>query len=467
MDHHSMSHVFSELLPTDFQILSSIASSEQVAPGTTIISQGTENPGLLFVQQGKVSVQVTNRGHRKELTRCSAPNVFGEMSLLTNNATNADVIASSSVELMRMPAQALHKTFDAHPGLMTRLYKSLASKVVERLSESKSRSPLHRDSDLLQGMENSWKQVLTDIQNIKFSPLVRNYVNRYEEVGQRDAYLWRWAIRGLELTQLSIVPQELSAEVADTKLLAVILNVLLDDLADHRGCEKSLEAALAMIWSGDNTIPLTVSEEDKPYFQLILDLWRTIRQRCQRLPGWGTYRMLLDFDYHQVFSAMRYGLLLHHHPALLNPSEHELYPPHNMNMMVFGCLDLMSVSDFPKGELSSLREVLWKAQSMGQLSNMIVTWEREVPDRDFSSRIFAIALSQGLFHPSELQTLEPSTIVSKVREAGLEEQLFIQWNSLSQSIRAFSHRLPSIDLDHTLEGLHVLLGMTLASRYRL
>lgn len=467
MNNDSMSYVFSDLLPTDLQILSSIASCEQAKPGTTLISQGTQNPGLLFVQEGNVSVQVTSRGFRKELVRCSGPNIFGEMSLLTNNATNADVIASSSVELMRMPAQALQNTFVTHPGLMTRLYKSLASKVVERLSESKTRSFPTQGAGFLQDMEETWKEVLTDIQQISFSPFIRRYVERYEEVGERDAYLWRWAIRGLELTQLSIVPDELAGEIGDTKLLAVILNVLLDDLADERGSEELLEAALAMIGSQSDTLPPIVPAEDRAYFQLILDLWQDIRKRCESLPGWSTFRMLLDFDYRQVFSAMRYGLLLHHHPALLNPSEHELYPPHNMNMMVFGCLDLMSIPNFPADELGSLREVLWKAQSMGQLSNMIVTWEREVPDRDFSSRIFALALSQGLFHPSELQTLKPETIISTVREAGIEEQLFSQWENLSQSIRAFSHRLPSIDLDQLLDGLHVLLGMTLASRYRL
>ena len=83
--------------------------------------------------------------------------------------------------------------------------------------------------------------------------------------------------------------------------------------------------------------------------------------------------MFFDFGYRQVFIVMEYGLLLHDHPALLNPSEHELYPPHNRNIMVFESIDLMSVDEFSTNELGSLREVLWKTRSLGQSFNMNVS----------------------------------------------------------------------------------------------
>ena len=464
----SVFHELPELLPTDHQILLSIASEEQRKPeGSVLISQGTENPGLLLLKEGTVSIRFSERGHSRELAKQDGPEVFGEMSLLTGNRANADVIACSDVRVVCLSVSSLKTMFSAHPGLMTRLYKSLVRKVVERLSQNKTDLHSSQNAALMEEMKETWAKSLIEIQNIGFTPLVHEYVKRYEEVGDRDDFLWRWAIRGLELTQLSMVPVERASELGETKLLAVILNVLLDDLADNRGSEELLEMALSLLWSSHEELPATVPEEERAYMQLIVDLWRLICSRCASLPGWEDYRMLFHFDYRQVFSAMRYGLLLHHHPALLNPSEHELYPPHNMNMMVFGSIDLMSVAEFPTNELGSLREVLWKAQSMGQLSNMIVTWEREVPDRDFSSRIFALALSQVLFQPSELQTLAPEVIISRIREAGIEELLFSQWLQLSESILTFAPRLPSIDLHQLLEGLQVLLGMTLASRYRL
>lgn len=302
---------------------------------------------------------------------------------------------------------------------------------------------------------------------IEFTPIVRDYIERYERVGRRDAYLWRWAVRGLELTQLSLVPRERAESLADTKLLAVILNVLVDDLADERGSEPLLSAALSIPFSAPGAPPPEVPEELRAYFELIADLWGELERRCRALPGYADYRMLLEFDFRQVFNAMRYGLLLHWQPGLANPAEHELYPPHNMNMVVFGTMDLMAGSGLDAGEIGPLRGMLWRAQCMGQLSNMLVTWEREVPSRDFSSRVFALALAEGVVSADELLRLPCSAIVERIRGSNIEQRLLEQWLGLEAELRAVMDRLPSLDTQRYIEGLRSLLGMTLASRYHL
>jgi hypothetical protein len=177
--------------------------------------------------------------------------------------------------------------------------------------------------------------------------------------------------------------------------------------------------------------------------------------------------LLFEFDYRQVMTAMRYGLLVKLLPALLNPAEHELYPPHNMNMMVFSTMDLMAAPPVAAVELGALREVAWHAQSMGQLSNMIVTWEREIHKRDFSSRVFAIALSRGVLSPDELATLPPDAIAGRVRDAGIEAALIAQWYDLRDRIRCRAAKLPSVNVGELLRGLESLLGLTLAARHRL
>jgi len=308
---------------------------------------------------------------------------------------------------------------------------------------------------------------LAEVHTIRLSPFVQSFVDRYEQVDKRDAFLWKWAYRGIDLTTLSTVPASLRASTRDTKLLAVILNVLLDDLADHRGSETLLEAALAIPFAAPSTPVPEVPESDRAYFALIADLWHTIEAQCRELPAWERHRLLFSFDYRQVFSAMRYGLLLKLRPALLNPTEHELYPPHNMNMMVFATIDLMCGDTPPAAELGPLRELAWNAQSMGQLSNMIVTWEREIAARDFSSRIFARALSGGVLSADDLASLPPDEIAARVREAGLEQDLIDEWNARRARVHNLASRLPSIDVPALLDGLDALLGMTLASRHRL
>jgi hypothetical protein len=66
--------------------------------------------------------------------------------------------------------------------------------------------------------------------------VVEEAIERYERVGDaRRAFLWRWAWHGIRNTQLSVVPEPWRDHVDATKLLAVVVNVLFDDLADIPG----------------------------------------------------------------------------------------------------------------------------------------------------------------------------------------------------------------------------------------
>lgn len=454
--------------------LRALGERRTLSAGESLISHGQPPPGLFLVRSGRVAVHVEEQGHRVFVGHLGPEACVGEMSLLSGAPTTADVICDAPCVVDQVSKERLDAALTADPTFAARLHRWLGELIAWRLTRGARHAQESSDTvahlvgraDALwaDAIRTSWGNALSGVHRIRFTQLVADCVERYEAVADRDAFLWRWAVRGLELTQLSLVPSEHEAHVADTKLLAVILNVLLDDLADERASERLLEAALGMLHAPVVAPLPAVPEEDRAYFQLIRDLWATIRARCASLLGWSTYRRLLDFDYRQVFSAMRYGLLLHHQPELLNVSEHELYPPHNMNMMVFGTLDLMASHTLPKGELGPLREVLWRAQSMGQISNMLVTWEREIPDRDFSSRIFAIAMSDGVFAPGDLHRLDPEAIATRVREAGIEARLLRQWRLLEEELRELGRKVPSVDVERYLEGLHALLGMTLASR---
>jgi hypothetical protein len=98
---------------------------------------------------------------------------------------------------------------------------------------------------------------------------------------------------------------------------------------------------------------------------------------------------------------------------------------------------------------------------------MIFTWEREIYDREFSSRIFAIALSRGVLSPDELATLPPEAIAQRVRDAGIEADLLAQWSELRDRIRPRAAKLPSVNVAELLRGLETLLGLTLAARHHL
>jgi hypothetical protein len=143
------------------------------------------------------------------------------------------------------------------------------------------------------------------IRTVEFSPLVADFIARYEAVAHRDAFLWRWAHVGIELTTLPSAMASLRGFNRDSKLLAVILNVLLDDLADRDGVGVGdrLDAALDLVEGrGADT------ELDDPYLTLIGDLWRELDARAKVLPGYADHAALLSFDQRQVVGAgVRYA----------------------------------------------------------------------------------------------------------------------------------------------------------------
>jgi hypothetical protein len=71
--------------------------------------------------------------------------------------------------------------------------------------------------------------------------------------------------------RLPVVPAEWKEHLLSTKLLAIILNVLLDDLADQRGSETLLETAMSIPFhpQGRDAPAPRVPEEERRYFALM------------------------------------------------------------------------------------------------------------------------------------------------------------------------------------------------------
>ncbi|WP_257462716.1 hypothetical protein [Archangium lipolyticum] len=335
--------------------------------------------------------------------------------------------------------------------------------ISERLSERNTRLFAQESSAV--DYAAAWTDTLDSLRSIQLPPLVERYIAAYEEVGHRGAFLWRWCWRGVEETSLPLVPAEWKEHLLTTKLLAIILNVLLDDLADQRGSETLLETALSIPFhpQGRAAPAPDVPPEERRYFALIAELWHVLEERVRELPHHGVYRELYVFDYRQVFNSMRYSVLTRNRPALHNLAENRAYSPHNMNMMVFATLDLMAAPVDP-AELGTIREAVWYAQSMGQLANMTATWRREVAARDFASRVFVQALDAGVVTAEQLQMLPPEDITASIESSGMEERLLAEWREQRQRLDVLMGRVRSFDMAHLVRGVDTLLGMHLAAR---
>ena len=74
---------------------------------------------------------------------------------------------------------------------------------------------------------------IADVMTIKLSDDMQPWVEGYAKVGHRNPFLWNWCRRGVEVTMLSCVDPALSDAVCNTRVLGIMLDVLLDDIADH------------------------------------------------------------------------------------------------------------------------------------------------------------------------------------------------------------------------------------------
>ncbi|MGE5193165.1 MAG: hypothetical protein ACM3U2_11775, partial [Deltaproteobacteria bacterium] len=296
------------------------------------------------------------------------------------------------------------------------------------------------------------------------SPAVEAWVRTYSAVGNRSRYLWKWCLHGVELTMLPGVRPELVAHVNDTKLLSIVLCVVFDDVADQHGNGRLLQTMLHVTREG--TMPdvegLTLREA------LVADvtwrLWRDYRGRIETYPFHSMFAELLHYDLTQFFNTMRYSQLLNGQLPLLNLAEHDLYTSHNMQMISFSTLDLMCSAGFEMDDLGKLREAMWHAQCMGRIGNLLSTWRREISDRDFTSGVFARAVSRGDLTIEQLLQGDAGQIEAAILQGEHELYFYRRWLHHRERLRTRARQIRSIDLTTTMDGHDRFFLMHLGSR---
>jgi hypothetical protein len=298
----------------------------------------------------------------------------------------------------------------------------------------------------------------------QLNPDLMQWVDGYAHVGHRNLYLWKWVRQGVEVTTLSSVDPELFDFACDTKVMGVVLDVLLDDIADRRGDPRLLEQLLNVPFDAQRGQLTGVSAEDRAYAEYTLDLWQEIKRRTRLLPFFDRFATIWRYDYLQLFNGMRYSHMINEDPALLNAAEHDLYSPHNMHIIVSSTVDLMSSPDFDRAELGRLRDAIWHAQFMGRIGNLVTTWERELGDGDYTSGVYARALGEGDVTLAMLQSQDSEAIAQAIRAGGHEDYYLARWAALRQRLVELAPRIHTVDLNRLLTGYERLIRLHLGSR---
>lgn len=341
--------------------------------------------------------------------------------------------------------------------------KGLAARIESVLNDAKAGARLGNDPALPAISPEIAQRFMAEIRSIPLSEAVEEARRGYEKVGKRNTFLWKWVRRGLEITTLSCVRGDLKDFLCDTKLLGVILDVLLDDVADARADTEFLENLIA-ITEGKPVPGHQIPAGDRDYYLYTQRVWNWIVERVRGFPRYEELKDLLSYDYRQLMNVMRYSTLVNHHPAMMNPVEHDLYLPHNMHMMVSGTLDLMCSPDFDIRELGRLRQVIWYAQQMGRIGNLVSTWEREIKEKDYSSGIFGLGLVNGVLTLEDLEQGDAVALAEKIRQGNLEAHFLCQWKDRREKIQQAAETIQSVDVGALVRGLEMLIQLHLGSR---
>jgi hypothetical protein len=305
---------------------------------------------------------------------------------------------------------------------------------------------------------------IEQVLNKQLNPELMQWVDGYSQVGKRNLYLWKWVRQGIEVTTLSCVDRGLFDFACDTKVLGVVLDVLLDDIADRKGNADLLEQLLAASFDEQRGRLSNVPAEDRAYAEYTLDLWQEIKRRTRTLPNYSRFSTLWRYDYLQLFNGMRYSHMVNEDIALLNSAEHDLYSPHNMHIMVSSTVDLMASPGFDCGELGRLRDAVWHAQFMGRIGNLVTTWERELADGDYTSGVYARALAEGDVSLQMLQDHDREAIARGIRDGRHEDYYLTRWSSYRQRLIDLAPRVRSVDLRALARGYERLIRLHLGSR---
>ena len=105
---------------------------EQIEPGEKLVSLGSPSPQLYVVLAGTARIEHDGT----ELAQVIAGDVVGELGLIFDAPRNADVVATSTLEVLGLDRDGLQRALDAVPGMAW----ALLTAVAERLQRAEQRS---------------------------------------------------------------------------------------------------------------------------------------------------------------------------------------------------------------------------------------------------------------------------------------------------------------------------------------
>ncbi|MEM1180831.1 MAG: hypothetical protein AAGM22_20975 [Acidobacteriota bacterium] len=274
------------------------------------------------------------------------------------------------------------------------------------------------------------------------APTLRRFVADYEAVAPpglplRHRQLIPWCWRASQTMMLTPLPESRACELIETNLLAIVLNVMIDDLADTVSEDATtLEQALGLL-DGVEPEGLDVKPEFAAYLALVAELRREILARIRRAPAYSTWSHDLELFVGRFQVAMRHGGAWNRRwqnrpqdqpqpqpqpptPTFDDFLELTSAPIHSF---IYGLLHLMQLDGDVGAERTAIVETLRCGEQFLAMSNWLATWRVEIADRDFTSGVLVWALERGVLTPRTIRTLGTDELIHTLDESDLEPSI--------------------------------------------
>src|SRR5262249_8474311 len=117
--------LFARCSKRELRRLASEAHVEQIEPGEKLLSQGAPSPHLYVILAGTAGIERDGA----EVGCVTRGDIVGELGLLFDEPRNADVIATSALEVLSLHRAGLQRALDAVPGLGWTLLTTVAERL--------------------------------------------------------------------------------------------------------------------------------------------------------------------------------------------------------------------------------------------------------------------------------------------------------------------------------------------------
>lgn len=130
IDHLQKIPLFADLSKKELRFLAQMTSEASVREGSKVVKQGEMGQEAMIVEDG--TADVLRDGEK--IDDLGPGDFFGEMSLINHMPRNADVVATSDMNLLVMDAREFSSVLSEYPEVSVKILKTVAERLVANQS---------------------------------------------------------------------------------------------------------------------------------------------------------------------------------------------------------------------------------------------------------------------------------------------------------------------------------------------